>query len=393
MPYDLRTHLSPPRVTNAMWDFSWLMGHYEGGPMGDWDRFTDELGERLFNAVRIDAFPLVLAQTSAEQPVTFSAAPESTWGHSTRDVVHRVGAELVEFVTLCRRKNLKVILSTWAIGGQVGLKNRDDLAGRRDQLIAGWEAVLRLLAAHGLLDCILYVDFDQEFPYFSLHQKELNDLAGKATASGEAAAMEAAGQRPIDGGLQWNPAQMAFVKNYWQELLTHFQRGWPQLRFTFSLTSFWKEARAMNLKAFDVLELHCWIHGHRFDERTGFNRDLDKSRKAGDRSAYQLRLDQTMASMRPMLLAEMDQQLAGAAAWAKEISAPLITSESWGPWWHMDHPDLRWDWLQDWCRDCMGLAAQHGFWGVTPWNFSHPYFSSWKDIGWYRAVNGAFLHH
>ena len=273
--------------------------------------------------------------------------------------------------------------------GVEGLPARAQLAGRRDLLVRGWDAVLRQLDQHGLLGSVLYIDFDQEFPFFSLEQARLDALGGSGQPGEDA--MLAAGRRPSGPGLEWNQGQMAHVAAYANEIHRHFHRSWPQVRCTISLTRFWKEWRAMDLKCFDVLETHHWIHEPRFDERTGFNDRLDKSRAPGDRSGYQRRVTLAMQAMRPMYLAAMDRQLAYAADWARELSAPLITTEAWGPWWHMDHADLDWDWLQDWCADCMRLAAGHGLWGATPWNFSHPYFSTWRDISWYRAVNGAFL--
>jgi hypothetical protein len=39
----------------------------------------------------------------------------------------------------------------------------------------------------------------------------------------------------------------------------------------------------------------------------------------------------------------------------------------------------------------MGLAGQYRFWGVTPWNYSHPYWKTWADIAWYRRLNERFL--
>jgi hypothetical protein len=92
-----------------------------------------------------------------------------------------------------------------------------------------------------------------------------------------------------------------------------------------------------------------------------------------------------------MLLKEMHNQLQFAKDWSDEIAAPLTTTEAWGPWWHMDHPDLDWQWLYDWCAACMALSSEYGFWGATPWNYSHPYWENWQNVGWYQNVNGQFL--
>jgi hypothetical protein len=92
-----------------------------------------------------------------------------------------------------------------------------------------------------------------------------------------------------------------------------------------------------------------------------------------------------------MLLQEMHNKLAFATEWGREIAAPVVTTEAWGPWWHMDHPDLDWQWLRDWCEESMALAGHYGFWGTTPWNYSHPYWNNWSDVAWYRRVNERFL--
>ena len=55
-------------------------------------------------------------------------------------------------------------------------------------------------------------------------------------------------------------------------------------------------------------------------------------------------------TMGPMLAQEMRNKLAFAQSWSEEIAAPVVTTEAWGPWWHMDHPDLDWGWLRAWVR-------------------------------------------
>jgi hypothetical protein len=57
----------------------------------------------------------------------------------------------------------------------------------------------------------------------------------------------------------------------------------------------------------------------------------------------------------------------------------------------MDHPDLRWDWLRDWCEAGMERAAKYRLWGTTPWNYAHPYWENWlRDVHWYQKINAAF---
>jgi hypothetical protein len=39
----------------------------------------------------------------------------------------------------------------------------------------------------------------------------------------------------------------------------------------------------------------------------------------------------------------------------------------------------------------MAAAPSYDFWGVTPWNYSHPYWENWSDVAWYQRLNERFL--
>jgi hypothetical protein len=283
---------------------------------------------------------------------------------------------------LAKAKGVYVILSSWGQGDKHKFTDRTSFW-------QAWELVLDTLKEENLLIHVLYVDFDQEFPYFSPFQARLNELAAvKSEASSDQAdAMEQAGQQVG----AWNEAQAAFVKDYFESTLAHFHAKYPDMRFTFSLTSFWNEVRALKPEGLDVLELHIWIE-EQLDKYTGFN-NLQKDRNpANDYKAYMQGIRQAL-KQEDELKAHMQGQMQTAQNWANELGIPLTTTEAWGPWWHMDHPDLEWDWLYDWCEYCMKLAPAYGFWGVTPWNYSHPYWENWSNVDWYQDVNGYFLKH
>lgn len=393
--FDIRDLLTPRRVINAMWDFSWMLSHYEGGPFEDFDKVTDELLERGFNTVRIDCFPWIVGHLkSDDEAITIPGNPNWTWGYSDIDRKHRPLEELLEFAGILKKKGIYLILSSWGVEcpeytspGKVDY--REDEAIFRH----GWEKILNALAGIGFQDNILYVDLDQEFPCCSRYFKKFEELAGAIAKSGSANlddSMEEAAKLKNKRGPLWNDAQMDFAYNIFIENLKHFQKLYPELRFTYSFHTYWDEIRSMKLNVFDVLEVHTFMHCHRFDNRTDFGA-LAKVREEHDYSDHQSRIEKTLKSVRPMLLGEMRNRMAFASEWARETAAPVITTEAWGPWWHMDNPHLDWDWLKDWCEECMRMAAEYGFWGVTPWNYSHPYWNNWSDIKWYRKVNEAFL--
>ncbi len=389
---DMRTGLKPERVTNAMWDFSWLYGHYPGGPFADFDKVTDELLERCFNTVRIDCFPWIIGNMSNPSDyTTVQGNPLLTWGHSYTDQKHRLLDELIEFVSVAKAKGLYLILSNWGGFGISEFPLANSTEGKNHILTTGWERILEALKQNNLLDSVLYVDLDQEFPFFSPVNKELQNLgSAKKPASVSEDGMEQAGKREASRKLRFNYEQMDFLSEHFKNTLGHFQELYPQLRFTYSFTDYWEEYRALKSQSFDVLQLHFWMHSPRFDRRTGFG-NLTKDRGNHDFSDYQKRLNSTLSSIRPMLLKEMHNRLKFAREWSEDSAAPVVTTEAWGPWWHTDHPDLTWGWLREWCGECMQLAADYGLWGATPWNFCHPYWSTWTDVAWYKEVNGIFL--
>lgn len=388
--YDIREHLAPRRVANAMWDYSWIWCHQPGGAFEDWDKATDELLERGFNAVRIEACPWLIGHLDGpEGSLVLPKQTHDTWGVCALDFEHRPLPELIEFLQILRRKNIHAILSTWNMGA-VGFPGATQASeGGVEALRKGWERVLKAVRSHGLADRILYVDLDQEYPFFSPTQKALAALADTAPTvpSDE---MEAAGLREEVRGSRWNEAQKDFVHAYFRGSCAWFQSRFPEFRFTLSITHYWEEIRSLDLRCFDVLELHFWLHSPRFDSRTLFNK-LGKHRANETLRDYQDRVDATFRTIRPMLMLEMHNRLAFARDWAREWAVPLVTTEAWGPWWHMDHPDTKWEWLRDWCEECMAASEGYGLWGITPWNYAHPYWDNWKDAEWYRKVNARFL--
>src|SRR6056297_2049899 len=54
----------PYPLAITMWDFSWIERKWPGAGYEDWDKALSELVERGYDAVRIDAFPHLIANES-----------------------------------------------------------------------------------------------------------------------------------------------------------------------------------------------------------------------------------------------------------------------------------------------------------------------------------------
>lgn len=59
IPYGIRNQPKPLAI--AMWDYSWILRHHRAGEFEEWYRVPDELQERGYNAIRIDAMPHLIA--------------------------------------------------------------------------------------------------------------------------------------------------------------------------------------------------------------------------------------------------------------------------------------------------------------------------------------------
>jgi len=392
--YDLRNDLNPKRLTIAMWDYSYLKMHYKGGAFEDYNKVTNELIERGFNAVRIDAFPLIIGSLkNPKEQITFKGNQWDTWGPTDIDRKHEILGELIDFMKITKEKKISVILSTW---NESCIEYPDIRKNFKDQTkyLAAWSKVIDTLDKCQLLDHVVYIDLDQEFPYFSPFMDAIDSL-GKIK---DAEKIKMPENKRIIGyndrnsdEFRWNRKQIDYTYNLMDSCLELFHIKYPKLRFTYSISEFWEEFRYMDLTSFDVLELHIWLtQSKRFMTRTQFDAQK-KYRGEEDYTDYNRRLKETMESIKPMLIKDMHNKLQYANAWADEIAVPLVTTEAWGPWWQMDSKTLDWDYLYEWCELGVQLSAEYGFWGTTPWNYSHPYWKNWSNIGWYKKVNNGFL--
>ena len=101
----------------TMWEFSWLVRRQGAeAEYADWDRALDELAERGYDTIRLDAFPHLIARgVDGGTADTFTILPQHElffWGnHEPVDVNPRSG--LVEFLAKMRARGMKAGLSTW----------------------------------------------------------------------------------------------------------------------------------------------------------------------------------------------------------------------------------------------------------------------------------------
>ena len=139
----------------TMWEFSWIERRWPGAGYEDWDQALDELVERGYDAVRIDAFPHLIGVDPNGSFIIESDGQDGDWGAPGDVEVARPGPALVEFIGKCRDRGVMVGLSTWYKRDRDNVRMR--IRNEADQARV-WADTLRIVRDAGLLDAILYVD-------------------------------------------------------------------------------------------------------------------------------------------------------------------------------------------------------------------------------------------
>ena len=95
-----------------MWDFSWIERRWPGAGFEDWPLALDELVERGYDAVRIDAFPHLVSSDPNKEWTLLPVWSVNDWGSPALNKI-RVQPGLNLFISLCKERRVKVGLSTW----------------------------------------------------------------------------------------------------------------------------------------------------------------------------------------------------------------------------------------------------------------------------------------
>ncbi len=166
----------------AMWDFSWLLRHYQGGGFEDWDRVLSQLAERGYNAIRIDCFPQLVAADNEGAIVEEFYYPKTNWKPALwgndASVYVRPREALATFLPLCKQYGIHVGLSTWF---REDASSRHDLPRGVEGLARVWTETIDFLVKNNLMENVIYVDLLNEYPLFHGFvwlSKELDKLAG-----------------------------------------------------------------------------------------------------------------------------------------------------------------------------------------------------------------------
>ncbi len=359
----LRINLTRP-LAITMWDFSWLERRWPGAGYEDWDRALDELQERGYDAVRIDAYPHLIACDAQREWELLPVWNQQDWGSPALTRV-QVQPALNQFLEKCRARGLLVALSSWF------RHDREDSQMRLttpEQLGNAWLQTLRTIDEANLLSTILYVDLCNEFPlpvwapYFSPTASE-TDVVSRDTPEGQ----------------RWMAESIALLR-----------RAYPELNYCFSFTTEFDPHQ--DVAVHDVLELHIWMpQWCDFYQQVGYH--FERFSSVGYEHLVQ-RAEPLYRSDPPHWQQALRRGIDRAAQWSLVAGKPVITTEGWGVVDYKDWPLLSWDWVKELCEIGVQTASATGRWvALATSNFCGPQFvGMWRDIAWHRRLTD-IIHH
>lgn len=354
--------LHPLAIT--MWDFSWIERRWPGAGFESWDEALDQLTERGYDAVRIDAFPHLISADPQKEWTLIPVWYSNDWGSPYINRV-RLVPQLLAFLEKCREKRVKVGLSTWY------REDRDDVRkalNAPEKMAECWIDTLRLIEDAGLMDVILYVDLCNEWPGDFWAPFFTNDPPWMTWSC-------------------WHTdASMAYMR----KAIRLVKSAYPHLPYCFSFdgesTRYYREK---DLSFFDLAEHHIWmtkLNQQQFYREVGQAKDGRFTEEA-----YHLLSDHALdvyAGKKDYWRALLSDGINTLAQDAKAAGLPLATTECWAITDYKDYPMLPWDWVKELCALGVKTACATGQWAlIATSNFAAPQFRGmWRDTAWHRRL-------
>ncbi len=376
----------------AMWEFSWLVRRTgKEAEYADWDSVLDQLAERGYNCVRLDAFPhLVATGPTGDLVEQFTILPQPDgfmWGnHQPVQVEPRPA--LIEFIRKAADRGIYVGLSSWYNRDTTG---RVDMIQSPQDYARIWLETLDLLSEAGLHDRIVWVDICNEFPVSKwapgpyariFRSKRLGDVWMALRMS-----------------RHWDERAKHSIRDYFNGAITPLREKYPGLRYTFSFQALGsRQMQRIDVSSFDVAEVHVWLSDHM---GWFFNTGQILTHIGFPKYPRNVRIHaRRMASLYPKHRQEyvrmLEARIAFWAEWGRKNNLSLFTTEAWGP---INYDDItpggtgaEWDWVKDIAEHGVRMASERGWKGMCTSNFCQPHFKGmWADVRWHRKMTDLIL--
>jgi len=378
---------------------SWILRHHRYGEFENWDRVLEELADRGYNAIRIDAMPQLVASDSEgniteEYRSVKDGWTPALWGNDYTTTI-RPREALLEFLPKCKKYGIRVGLATWFQECGTG---RKDIFSEEGGLLRAWKETLTFLDQHELLNNVIYVDLLNEYPFWHGYEwlkeglNERSDIKQFKLNNPEANLPEF----DIRDSVGLNQLQKLFYNEFITSLIITLRNDYPQLDFYASLDS-GMPLSDIDISQFSAIDYHIWFahHGMNFDLQQfqgtipGLQQISTRDQKQDLGSIYNNLLTHWRDN-KENLIAWMDQRLTTISGVAARHQIPCGNTEGWGPIWWFDHPELDWKWVKEAGEVCIDLALKHdNYKFLCTSNFSLPQFTGmWEDIKWHQKMTG-----
>ncbi|MBI9104508.1 MAG: hypothetical protein JEY99_18985 [Spirochaetales bacterium] len=343
----------------TMWDFSWLERRWPGAGFEDWIQCLDELKDRGYDAIRIEAYPHLLSAAPDSEWVLLPVWNQQDWGSPAKIRVN-IKNNLLEFLSLCRDRGILVALSTWFREDNENTRMNIKNPQQHGQI---WVDTLNIISKAGLLDTIFYVDLCNEFS-ISCWTPFLPAALGKDRIF-----------RKSEEGTEWMKSS-----------IEHVRRHFPDLDYCFSVCDEYDTLFQQDTTFLDLFEPHIWMaQSSEFYNLVGYNYERF------DSIGYENLVEKGEKIYR--LNPEYWKKVLGNAiqkisSWSEQSGKPLITTECWGVVDYKDWPGLNWNWVKELCEFGTIEASRTGRWiSIATSNFCAPQFRGmWNDINWHKRL-------
>lgn len=384
------------RLTIAMWDFSWLTDQGKGGSYENLEQRVEEAAQRGYNTLRVDCFPSRLLQKRTSFDVDYNYGKVLSlprWGQVTNALECNALERLTQLADTCRKHNIWLGLDSWEKTHMMNIEPTYVIPEKKEEkMLRGfahtWVKALRLMRDAGILERAVWVAPMNEVPHFA--SRCLDSVRN-------------AGQRNLNEGnvqMERNTYINERLKlvNHWigEEVKEEISNEGIPLSYS-SLGSEQYDCRLTDI--YDVVDVHympfviCDKQAHDAFEAMGKglsggstfavyeNLDLKHWSETFDRACRLNYAAMLRRTKNYMVNALRHTTLPS----GKRLQA--VITESHGPCYWPDHPDVSWKWYKLYNADAVRISASLPFEGVSISNFAEPIFTLWDDEDWHRNAN------
>lgn len=361
-----------PRLALANWDHSWLTrndsrpGAYRQQPSA-----LDALQERGYNALRIDAFPHLIAARSdgvvIDRFEVLSTQRKQVGVHPRHS--------LLELAKQAQQRNIRLWLSS---GFLADSQSRRSFIRRPQDFINVWSQTLDLLKQEGLLDTVVAVDFCHHFPLPPAAHGASRYIFGSHPTN-----------RLARLGI-WSRGTEQRAEEYLLEVPRSLRALFPSVAFGVSSSAASdKHLRALDTSELDFIDSHLWLN---------------------DDPTFILASGGLLKGVAPALAARLQNKVAalawhsGREQWQRHLSERIRSLHDFARVRRINsavgagfvqlaqEPRADWGWVREVCEFAVERAVDNNVNIICPITQARPHNDRlWQQTAWLQSLNQKIL--